>query len=167
MPAALDPHPVCSGTEGGSHAQTAIKVSSPSQDDGDLGVQPAASTEDAAPSSAFPLAESPLDALSASPRVQVQTCPSCFARTVRTVEISPHVGTETDTLTPALLILKGRLELVDALERYGTGVPSAAGGTYCLFLFWLFFSNCLSHLRHRACHSSPFFLPYCFFLLPL
>ena len=136
MPAALDPPPICSGTEGGSHAQTAIKESSPSQDDGDLGVQPAASTEDSAPSSASPLAESPLDALSASPRVQVQTCPSCFARTV---EISPHVGTETDTLTPALLILKGKLELVDALERDGTGVPSAAGGTYCvLFILAIF-----------------------------
>jgi hypothetical protein len=130
--ATVNSHQVYSGTDGSTHAQTAIEDNATSYDDGSLALQPTASREDWTPCSVSPPADSPLDVLTASPRVQCLTCTGCITRTMETSP-SPLEDAEMDALTPALLLLKDRLELVNAIECDGTSAPSA-GGRHCVLI---------------------------------
>jgi hypothetical protein len=130
LPATANSHQVYSGTDGSTHAQTTIEDNASSYDNGSLSLQPTASREDWTPCSVSPTADSPLDVLCASPRVQCLTCTGCITRTMDTSP-SPPEDTKLDALTPALLLLKDRLELVDAMVCDGTSAPSA-GGRHCV-----------------------------------
>jgi hypothetical protein len=132
LPATVNSHQVYSGTDGSTHAQTAIEDNASSYDDESLALQPTASREDWTPCSVSPPADSPLDVLTASPRVQCLTCTGCITRTMETSP-SPLEDAEMDALTPALLLLKDRLELVNAMECDGTSAPSA-GGRHCVLI---------------------------------
>jgi hypothetical protein len=129
-PATVNSHQVYSGTDGSTHAQTAIEDNTSSYDNGSLALQPTASREDWKPCSVSPTADSPLDMLTASPRVQCLTCTGCITRTMETSP-SPPEDAKMDALTPALLLLKDRLELVDAMGCDGTSAPSG-GGRHCV-----------------------------------
>jgi hypothetical protein len=149
LPPTLNLPLVFSGMDGSTRAQTGAEGSISSQDDRSLAVQPTANEKDRTPCTVSPTTDSLLHVPSTTPRVQCQTCAGCITRTMET----------------ALILLKDRLELVDAMEYDDLGVPSAGGLHELTQMFYqLFLVKFAKYLSIVPTFPLSFFLPQCFFL---
>jgi hypothetical protein len=78
---------------------------------------------------------------------------------------SPPEAVGMNALTAALILLKDRLELVDAMEYDDLGVPSAGGLHELTQMFYqLFLVKFAKYLSIVPTFPLSFFLPQCFFL---